>query len=97
MNPVSDVVLTSGISRLNALERSNLAVAQKLQSFSASNPLPDEGEAESSASVARRAAPPDMGVELVTLTRNAMSYSFISRALSNQLGLYSAVISEGRS
>lgn len=96
MNPINDIVLASGISRLTALERSNLAVAQRLQSFSASNPLPDEDPVEGTASPAALAAAPDMGYELVTLTRNAMAYSMISRAISNDLGLYAAVISEGK-
>lgn len=96
MSPISDVVLVAGVSRLTAIERSNLAVAQKFHRFSASNPLTGELAVSSPTTPATVASAPDLGAELVTLTRNAMSYSMISRALSSQLGLYSTVIAEGK-
>lgn len=94
IDPISDVVLQAGISRLNQLERSNLAQANKLNRFSQTYSSAAKEDAASESSTVEKA--PDMGDLLVTLTQNAMGYSMATRAVSSQLSLYSTVIAEGK-
>lgn len=94
IDPISDVVLQSGLARLNQLERSNLAQANKLNRFSQTYSAEAKEEAAGESSPAEKA--PDMGDLLVTLTQNAMGYSMATRAMSAQLSLYSTVIAEGK-
>lgn len=95
MDPISDVVLSAGSRELSALQRSNLQVARQLDRFSAISAVRDEPEVDQQSQNAQEAAP-DLGSALLTLTRNGMATSVISRTLAAELGLYSAVISEGR-
>lgn len=90
-NAINDVVLVSGIRRFDELAQSNVAVAKRLQAFSAVDreEAPGKGDIQTGPDL-------DMGQQLVTLTRNTLETSLLSRALSAQLGLYTLVISEGK-
>lgn len=96
IDPISDVVLQSGISRLNQLESSNLAQANKLNRFSKTYNTVNDADKTTQSGEAQANTAPDLGDLLVTLTKNSMGYSMASRAISSQLSLYSTVIAEGK-
>lgn len=94
---IEDVVLLAGARRLSAIDRSNHDVARVFQRFSLEAEMAVPGQpGVDLANQASDGVAPDIGQAMLQLTKNALSYSMVSRALSSQLGLYSQVISEGR-